>query len=40
VVSPTAATLIPAKARASSPYSSNFSLTAFTAFTEVKAIHS
>ncbi len=40
VCSPTAATLIPAKARASSPYSSNFSRTALTALTEVKAIHS
>ena len=40
VCSPTAATLTPANARASRPYSSNFSRTARTAFTEVKAIHS
>ncbi len=40
MVSPTAATLMPAKARASSPYSSNFSRTALTALTEVNAIHS
>ena len=40
VCSPTAATLIPANARASRPYSSNFSRTALTALTEVKAIHS
>lgn len=40
VTSPTVATLRPEKARASSPYSSNFSRTALTAFTEVKATHS
>ena len=39
VCSPTAATLTPANARASRPYSSNFSRTARTAFTEVNAIH-
>ena len=39
VCSPTAATLTPANARASRPYSSSFSLTARTAFTEVNAIH-
>ena len=39
VCSPTAATLMPAKARASRPYSSNFSRTALTALTEVKATH-
>ena len=40
VTSPTTATLSPEKARASSPYSSNFSRTALTALTEVKATHS
>ena len=40
VWSPTAATLMPENARASRPYSSNFSRTARTAFTEVNAIHS
>ena len=40
VLSPTAAILRPEKARASRPYSSNFSRTARTALTEVKAIHS
>ena len=40
VTSPTTATLRPEKARASSPYSSNFSRTARTALTEVKATHS
>ena len=39
VCSPTAATFTPANARASRPYSSNFSRTARTAFTEVKATH-
>ena len=39
VCSPTAATLTPANARASRPYSSNFSRMARTALTEVKAIH-
>ena len=39
VCSPTAATLMPANARASRPYSSNFSRTARTAFTDVNAIH-
>ena len=39
VCSPTAATLTPANARASSPYSSNFSRTARTALTDVNAIH-
>ncbi len=40
VTPPTAATLRPEKARASSPNSSNFSRTARTALTEVKPIHS
>ena len=40
VGSPTAATLSPAKERASSPYSCSFSRMARTAFTEVKPIHS
>ena len=40
VLSPTAAIFRPEKARASRPYSSNFSRTALTALTEVKAIHS
>ena len=40
VCSPTAATLMPANARASRPYSSNFSRTALTALREVKATHS
>ena len=40
VDSPTQATFTPAKARASSPYSSNFSRTALTALVEVKTIHS
>ena len=39
VCSPTAATLTPANARASRPYSSNRSRTARTAFTEVNATH-
>src|SRR5580700_1730785 len=39
VWSPTAATFTPANARASSPYSSNFSLIARTALTEVNPIH-
>src|ERR1017187_9755923 len=39
VCSPTAATLTPANARASKPYSSSFSRTARTALTEVKATH-
>src|SRR5215472_10531403 len=39
VCSPTAATLTPANALASSPYSSNFSLIALTALAEVKATH-
>src|ERR1700761_145756 len=39
VCSPTAATFTPAKARASSPYSSSFSRTAFTALVEVNATH-
>ena len=39
VCSPTAATLTPANARASRPYSSNRSRTARTAFAEVKATH-
>ena len=39
VCSPTAATLTPANARASRPYSSNFSLMARTALTDVKPIH-
>ena len=39
VWSPTAATLTPANARASRPYSSNFSRMARTALTEVKATH-
>ena len=39
VCSPTAATLTPANARASRPYSSSFSLTARTAFADVNAIH-
>jgi hypothetical protein len=39
VCSPTAATLIPANARASRPYSSTFSRTARTAFADVNAIH-
>ena len=40
VTPPTAATLRPAKARASKPNSSNFSRTARTAFTLVNPIHS
>ena len=40
VLSPTAAIFRPEKARASRPYSSNFSRTARTALTEVNAIHS
>ena len=40
VLSPTAAILSPENARASRPYSSNFSFTALTALTEVNAIHS
>ena len=40
VFSPTAAIFRPEKARASRPYSSNFSRTARTALTEVNAIHS
>ena len=40
VCSPTAATLMPAKARASRPYSSNRSRTALTALREVNATHS
>ena len=40
VFSPTAAIFNPENARASSPYSSNFSRTARTALTEVKATHS
>ena len=40
VSSPTAAIFRPEKARASRPYSSNFSRTARTALTEVNAIHS
>jgi hypothetical protein len=40
VFSPTAAILRPENARASRPYSSNFSRTARTALTEVNAIHS
>ena len=39
-MSPTVATFRPEKARASRPYCSNFSRTALTAFTEVKATHS
>ena len=39
VLAPTAATLTPAKARASRPYSSSFSRTALTALVEVKATH-
>src|SRR5580693_2181255 len=39
VCSPTAATLTPAKARASRPYSSSFSRTALTALVEVNATH-
>ena len=39
VASPTAATFTPAKARASSPYSSSFSRTALTALVEVNATH-
>ena len=40
VTPPTAATLRPAKARASRPNSSNFSRIALTALTDVKPIHS
>ena len=40
VASPTAAILRPENARASSPYSSNFSRTARSAFTDVNATHS
>ena len=40
VLSPTAAIFSPENARASRPYSSNFSRTALTALTEVNAIHS
>ncbi len=40
VWSPTAATLMPANARASRPYSSKRSRTALTALREVKATHS
>ena len=39
VCSPTAAIFSPAKARASRPYSSNFSRTAFTAFELVNTTH-